>query len=408
MFEIKKILSQYITDKDELETNNMILDLVDDVSKKEIEPFAREMDRHGVKLENGKVIVHPQVHKIINVLKQNELFGLTVPEKYGGAEMGATIQNTVMERFSRADASTSLYHALQGTAVEMMKKYASEELKEKYFPKIAKGERLVGLLYSEPNSGSDLGSLRTKAVREGDKYIVNGNKIWISSAGIVNSYTTLLQTDPSKGSRGLTAFVIDADQPGFKVDRIEEKLGLHASPTGAIALENAEIPVENMIGEEGKGFSAVLYGLASSRIGIAAQAVGIADAAYRKAVAYASEREQFKTKISDFQANQFKIAEMATRIHLARNYYVYASRLKENEQDFGMEASLAKAYAGDMAQYVTYEAIQLHGGYGFTVEYDVERYYRDARITSIYEGTNEVQRIVIARSEIPKHSKKDN
>jgi alkylation response protein AidB-like acyl-CoA dehydrogenase len=407
MLEIKKILSQYLS-KDDMETYDMILDLVDDVSKKEIEPYAREMDRHGVKLENGKVIVHPQVKKIIEVLTKNELFALTVPEKYGGTGFGATLQNTVMERFSRADASTSLYHALQGTAVEMMKKYASEELKEKYFPKIAKGEQLVGLLYSEPNSGSDLGSLRAKAVLEGDNYVVNGNKIWISSAGVVNAYTTLLSTDPSKGSRGLTAFYIEADQPGFVVDRIEEKLGLHASPTGAIAMENVEIPKENVIGEVNKGFSAVLYGLSSSRIGIAAQAVGIADAAYRKAVAYASEREQFKTKITDFQATQFKIAEMATRIHLARNYYVYASRLKENNQDFGMEASLAKAFAGDMSQQVTYEAIQMHGGYGYTVEYDVERYYRDARITSIYEGTNEVQRIVIARSEIPKYAKKDN
>ena len=401
MDEIKKILRQYLS-KDELEKYCRRIFLI---SKKEIEPYAREMDRFGAKLENGTSKVHPQMSKILQTLAKNEIFGITIPEKHGGSGFGAILQNTVMERLSRADCSSSLFHALQGTAIEMMKEFATEQAKAKYFPKMATGGRLAGLLYSEPNSGSDLGSLRTKAVRNGDEYLVTGNKIWITSAGIVDTYMTLVSTDLSKGSRGLTALILDAKQPGFKIDRIEEKLGIHASPTGAISLKDVRVPIENRMGEEGKGFSVVLWGLSASRIGIAAQATGIADAAYRKAVAYASEREAFKQKLADFQATQWKIADMATKIHMARNYYIYASRLKEKGEDFGMEASVAKVFASEMAQNVAYEAIQIHGGYGFTVDYDVERYYRDARITSIYEGTSEVQRMIISRAEIPKYSK---
>ena len=404
--EIKKILRQHLTE-DEMDTYNMILTMVDDLCKKEIEPYAREMDAYGAKLVNGQPEIHPQMHRIIKLYAENGIFGLLVPEKYGGAGMGATLQNVVMERLSRADASASLFHALQGTAVDTVLKFGTQEAIEKYMPLFASGERRCGLLYSEPNSGSDLGSLKTKAVRDGDHYVLNGNKIWKTQAGLNNTYTTLVSTDPSKGSRGLTAFLLEADQPGFEVVRIEEKLGLHASPTGAISLKDVEVPVENRLGEENKGFSVILHGLSSSRIGIAAQAVGIADAAYRKAIAYAAQREQFKTKIIDFQVTQFKIAEMATKIQLARNYYIYASRLKERHEDFSEESSIAKAFAGDMAQNVCYEAIQIHGGYGFTRDYDVERYYRDARITSIYEGTNEVQRVIISRAEIDKHAAKN-
>ncbi len=402
VYELKKALSPYFS-KEETEINDTILDMVDSVCKEQIEPYAREMDKIGAKMIDGKVVVPPQMNKIVDTFRKNDMFGINAAEKYGGSGLSHTLLNAMIDRVARADSSTGSYLSLQGALVDYITTYGSDELKEKYLPDLAKGKRLGGFLYTESGSGSDLGSVKTKAVREGDKYIINGGKIFITNAGINDTFSFLASTDSSKGSRGLTAFILDArNQPGFKVIRLEDKLGIHASPTGQISLENVEIPVENRLGEENKGLGIILYGLSASRNGVAASAVGIAEAAYRKALQYVNERKQFGTKIIDFQGTQWKIADMVTKIATGRNYYIYSSRLKDMEKDFFREASIAKVYCSEMAQQVCYEAIQMHGGNGYISEYDVERYYRDARIKSIYEGTSEVQRLIIAREEMKK------
>ena len=402
VYELKKALTPYFS-KEETEINDSILDLVDQVCREQIEPHAREMNKIGAQFIDGKVVVPPQMNKIVDTFRKNDLFGINAAVKYEGSGLTHTLLNAMIDRVARADSSTGSYLSLQGALVDYITTYGSEELKEKYLPDLAKGRRLGGFLYTEPGSGSDLGSVKTKAVIEVDKYIINGGKIFITNAGVADTFSFLASTDPSKGSKGLTAFILDArNQPGFKVMRIEDKLGIHASPTGQISLENVEIPVENKLGEENKGLGIILYGLSASRNGVAASAVGIAEAAYRKALQYVNERKQFGQKIIDFQVSQFKIADMATKIATARNYYIYSSRLKDMEKDFFREASMAKVYCSEMAQSVCYEAIQMHGGNGFIAEYDVERYFRDARIKTIYEGTSEVQRLIIAREEMKK------
>ena len=402
VFELKKALSPYFS-KEDTEINDSILDLVDQIGREQIEPHAREMDKIGTKLIDGKVVLPDQMDKIVDTFRKNDLFGLNAAEKYGGSGLTHTLLNAVIERVAQADSSTGSYLSLQGALVDYISTYGSEELREKYLPELAKGKRLGGFLYTEPGSGSDLGSVKTKAVREGDKYIINGGKVFITNAGRADTFSFLASTDPSKGSRGLTAFILDArDQDGFKVARLENKLGIHASPTGQITLENVEIPIENRLGEEDKGLGIILYGLSASRNGVAASAIGIAEAAYRKALQYVNERKQFGQKIIDFQGTQWKIADMATKLSTGRNQYIYSSRLKDLGKDFFKEAAMSKVYCSELAQTVCYEAIQMHGGNGYIAEYDVERYFRDARIKSIYEGTSEVQRLIISREEMKK------
>ena len=396
--EIKNVLQMYFSN-DEQEVNESILDMVDDLCKKEIEPYAREMDQFGAHIDNGVVKVHPQMAKIVELLKKNDIFGLTIPEEYKGSGLSSTLSQGVGERISGADASVGIYLGLQGTISNFLLKSDSPELKEKYLPPIATGDRYGGLLLTEPGSGSDLASVKTKAVLKGDEYIVNGQKIFISNCHVADTLVFLAQTD-----KGLTAFVLDTkDQPGYQIVRLEHKMGIRASPTGVVSLENVTIPVENRIGEEGRGFAKVLNDLAASRIGVASGSTGIADAAYRKALTYANERVQFGRSILKFQANQFKIADMATKINIARNYYIYAAQRVDRGLEFSREASIAKLFASEMVQQVTYDAIQIHGGYGFIVDYDVERYYRDARIQTLFEGTSEIQRLIISREEISRH-----
>jgi alkylation response protein AidB-like acyl-CoA dehydrogenase len=330
--------------------------------------------------------------------------GLAVPEEYEGMGLSFALVNACYERISRADASTSLLFGLQNSSSDVVEHFGTEEAKKTYLPKLARGEKFGGLLFTEPGSGSDLGSLKTKVVDNGDHYLVNGTKNFISNAGIADTFVFLGSTDPEQKAKGLTAFILDTENnPGFKVARIEEKLGLHSNGTGEITMEDVVIPKENILGKPGKGFSVVLYELSAARIGIGAQGVGIADAAYRKAVNYVKTRKQFGRPIESFQATQFKMADLFTKIHTARLAYLVAARMKDRNMDFAEYASIAKLYGSEISQEVTYEAIQMHGGYGYVKEYDVERYYRDARITPIYEGTNEVQRIVISRAEMSKN-----
>jgi len=399
---LKKNLLPFFS-KEETEINNSILDLVDTICQEQIDPFAREMDSIGAKIIDGKVKLPPKMYDIIDTFRKNDLFGLTVPEQFGGSGLTSTLFNAVLERIARSDASSTVPLSLQGALIDYILYYGSTELQEKYLPAMASGESLGGFLYTEPQSGSDLGSVKTKAVKDGDNYIINGSKIFISNAGVSNVFTLLASTDSSKGSNGLTAFILDTrDQPGFKVNRLEKKLGLNASPTGQITMDDVVIPAENRLGQEGKGLGIILFGLSLARITVGSGAVGVADAAYRKAIKYVSERKQFGQRIIDFQGTQWKIADMATKIETARSYYLYASRLKDLKKKFFEEASIAKLYGSEIAQEVCYEAIQMHGGYGFIKDYDVERYYRDVRINTIFDGTSEIQKLIIFRDEAQK------
>jgi alkylation response protein AidB-like acyl-CoA dehydrogenase len=402
--EIKSGLKTYLS-KEEYEIAETILIMVNKVCTNEIEPFSREMDQFGTKMEKGLISIHPQVTKIIKTFKKNDLFGLTIPEQYNGSGLNAIIGYAVSERINQADSSLR-YMGLQSTIVDFIEYSKSAVLKEKYLPDLASGNRFGGLLLTESQSGSDLGSVKSRAVLEGDKYIVNGQKIFITNCHVADTLVFLASTDPSKGRKGLTAFVLDAkNQPGYKVEGIEHKLGIRACPTGTVNLDNIEIPMENRIGEEGHGFSIVLNVLTASRIGVAAGATGVAQAAYLKSLLYAHERQQFGQSVLKFQVNQFKVADMATKIHLARTAYMMAAKLKDQGRDFSTSASIAKLYASEIAQQVTYDAIQLCGGYGFIEDYDVERYYRDVRITTLFEGTSEIQREIISRNEIKKYTR---
>ena len=406
MKDLFQILATFGYSAEEAEQNEMVLNLLDEICKKEIEPYALEMDQTGCTYDpnTGEVNYPPQTYKILDALKKNDLMGLAIPEKYEGFGLSFTLVNACYERISRADAGSSLLFGLQNSASDVLETFGTEEAKEYYLPKLVTGEKIGGLLFTEPGSGSDLGSLKTKAIDNGDQYLINGSKNFITNAGIADTFIFLASTDPEKGSKGLTAFILDTEKnPGVKISRIEEKLGLHSNATGELTFEDAVIPKRNMLGEIGRGFSIVLYELSAARIGIGAQAVGIADAAYRKSASYVKTRKQFGRPIESFQATQFKLADMYTKIHTARTAYLIAARMKDLKQDFSEYASIAKLYGSEIAQEVCYEAIQLHGGYGYVKDYDVERYYRDVRITPIYEGTNEVQRIVISRAEMKKN-----
>jgi len=406
MKDLYQVLSTFGFTKEESEENEMILDLMDEICKKEIEPYALDMDEIGCTHDpsTGEVKYHPQTYKILKKLAESDLMGLAIPEKYEGVGLSFALVNACYERISRADASTSLLFGLQNSSSDVLEHFGTEEAKQFYLPKLARGTKFGGLLFTEPSSGSDLGSLKTKVVDNGDHYLVNGSKNFITNSGIADTFIFLGSTEPEKKSKGLTAFILDTENnPGARISRIEDKLGLHANATGEIVLEDAVIPKSNLLGSLGKGFSVVLYELSAARIGIGAQGVGIADAAYRKAVNYVKSRKQFGRSIESFQVTQFKMADLYTKIHTARLAYLAAARMKDNDLNFSQAASIAKLYGSEISQEVTYEAIQMHGGYGYIKEYDVERYYRDARITPIYEGTNEVQRIVIARAEMSKN-----
>lgn len=406
MKDLLNVISTLSFSKQEMEENTMILNLLDEICIKDIEPYAQDMDKTGCKYDgnSGRVVWPDQTYKILEQLKKNDLLGLAIPEEYNGFGRSFTLNNACYERISRADAGTSLLFGLQNSASDVLETFGTEEAKQYYLPKLASGEKIGGLLFTEPGAGSDLGSLKTRVEDNGDHYLVNGSKNFISNSGIANTFIFLASTDPEKGSKGLTAFILDTDDnKGARITRIEEKLGLHSNATGEILLEDAVIPKANLLGEINRGFSIVLYELSAARIGIGAQGVGIADAAYRKSANYVKTRKQFGRPLESFQITQFKLADMFAKIHTARVAYLSAARMKDHKMDFSEYASIAKLYGSEIAQQVTYEAIQLHGGYGYIRDYDVERYYRDARITPIYEGTNEVQRIVISRAEMKKN-----
>jgi alkylation response protein AidB-like acyl-CoA dehydrogenase len=335
------------------------------------------------------------------VRKMAELgfMGMMVSERYGGAGLDTIAYVLAMIEISRADASAGVIMSVNNSLVCWgLEEYGSDGQKEKYLRDLASGKKLGAFALSEPEAGSDATNQRTTAQRDGDMYVLNGTKNWITNGSTADVVLVMAATDRSKGAKGVSAFIVEKNTPGFSVAKKERKLGIRSSDTVSLSFQECRVPAENRIGEEGFGMKFALKTLDGGRIGIAAQAVGIAQASLDAAVRYSKERKAFDHPIAEFQGIQFKLAEMATNLEAARLLTLQAALLKDQRREYGAAAAMAKLFASRVAVENALEAIQIHGGYGYVREYHVERYLRDAKITEIYEGTSEIQRIVIARS----------
>jgi alkylation response protein AidB-like acyl-CoA dehydrogenase len=361
--------------------------LARDVARAEIEPNAAEWDRE-----------HRFPRELYGKLAELGLMGVCIPEEYGGAGADFSSYILVLEELSRADAGVGVTVAVHTSAVSLpILRFGTDEQRSRFVPPLARGEVLGAFALTVPDSGSDAGSLRTRAEPEGDGWTISGSKQWVTNGADAGTFLVFARTDPETAdSRGVSAFILDADH--VRVTREEEKLGLNSSSTVDLVLEGAHVPGDRLLHEQNGGFAVAMTTLDGGRIGIAAQALGIAQAAYDVARAYALERQQFGRRIAEFQAIQWKLADMATEIDAARLLVYRAAWLKDQGEPHTEAGAKAKLFASEMARRQTAEAIQVLGGYGYTKEFPVERYYRDAKITEIYEGTSEIQRLVIARS----------
>jgi len=375
------------------EEHEMIRQAARDFARNEIAPIAAEFD------ESGEFPYE-------TIMKMGEMgfMGIEVPEEYGGAGMDTLAYVLALEEISKADASHGTIMSVNNSLYcHGLLKFGTEEQKQKFIQPVASGQAIGAYSLTEPMSGSDASTMRSRAEREGDSYIINGRKSWVTSAPVANYIVLFSMTDPQVGHKGITAFLIETDQPGFSRGKKEPKLGIRASATSEIVFDDYRVPVENRLGEEGQGFKIAMTVLDAGRIGIGAQALGIAEAAYEASVAYAKEREAFGKKIGEFQGIGFKLADMKTSIEASRllvyNAAVAKERAKESGDRFTLEASIAKLHASETAVFVTNAAVQIHGGMGYSKELPIERYFRDAKVTEIYEGTSEIQRLVIARLE---------
>ena len=334
------------------------------------------------------------------VMKMGELgfMGMMVDPKYNGGGMDTLSYVIAMEELSKIDASASVSMSVNNSLVCWgLEKYGTEAQKQKYLTRLASGEVLGAFCLSEPEAGSDATSQKTSAELNGDQYILNGTKNWITNGSSASIYLVIAQTDASKGHKGISVFIVEKGWEGFVIGKKEDKLGIRGSDTHSLMFTDVKVPVENRIGDEGFGFTFAMETLNGGRIGIAAQALGIAAGAYELSLAYSKERKAFGKPISQHQAIQFKLADMATQIEAARLLVYKAAWLKDQGEDYAHASAMAKLYASEVAMSVTIEAVQVHGGYGYVKEYHVERLMRDAKITQIYEGTSEIQRIVISR-----------
>ncbi|MGG5768524.1 acyl-CoA dehydrogenase AcdA [Bacillus wiedmannii] len=369
------------------EEHEMIRKMVRDFAKNEVAPTAAERDEE----ERFDRALFDQMAEI-------GLTGIPWPEEYGGIGSDYLAYVIAIEELSRVCASTgvtlSAHTSLAGWPIF---KFGTEEQKQKFLRPMAEGTKIGAYGLTEPSSGSDAGGMRTTAKRDGDHYILNGSKIFITNGGIADIYVVFALTDPESKQRGTSAFIVESDTPGFSVGKKESKLGIRSSPTTEIMFEDCRIPVENLLGEEGQGFKVAMQTLDGGRNGIAAQAVGIAQGALDASVEYARERHQFGKPIAAQQGIGFKLADMATDVEAARLLTYQAAWLESEGLPYGKESAMSKVFAGDTAMKVTTEAVQVFGGYGYTKDYPVERYMRDAKITQIYEGTQEIQRLVISR-----------
>ncbi|MDJ0341275.1 acyl-CoA dehydrogenase family protein [Streptomyces sp. H10-C2] len=378
------------------EEHDMLRDSVRSLAEAKIAPFATEVDEEGR---------FPQ--EALDALITADLHAVHVPEAYGGAGADALATVIVIEEVARVCASSSLIPAVNKLGSLPVILSGSEELKKKYLGPLAKGDAMFSYALSEPEAGSDAAGMKTRAVRDGDFYVLNGVKRWITNAGVSEYYTVMAVTDPEKRSKGISAFVVEKADEGVSFGAPEKKLGIKGSPTREVYLDNVRIPADRMIGDEGTGFATAMKTLDHTRVTIAAQAIGIAQGALDYAKGYVHERKQFGKAIAEFQGVQFMLADMAMKLEAARQLTYAAAAKSERisaggkDEDLTFFGAAAKCFASDVAMEVTIDAIQLLGGYGYTRDYPVERMMRDAKITQIYEGTNQVQRIVMARN-LPK------
>ncbi|MFG3612862.1 acyl-CoA dehydrogenase [Rummeliibacillus stabekisii] len=363
--------------------------------QKMVRDFAREVIAPQVdQLEKGEF-----PRDILAQMGELGLMGITAPAAYGGSEMDFTSYIIAIHELSKVSAVIGVIlsvHTSVGTNPILY--FGTEEQKKRYVPKLASGEYLGAFCLTEPSAGSDAGSLKTKAVKHGDYYELNGSKVFITNGGEADVYIVFASTDPIQGTKGISAFIVDKDTPGLVIGKNEKKMGLHGSKTVQLTFEQMQVPAENLLGEEGEGFKIAMANLDVGRIGIAAQSLGIAEAALDESVRYANERVQFGKPIAANQGVSFKLADMGTAVEAARLLVYRAAHLRSLGKPCRTEASMAKLFASKTAVEVTTEAIQVFGGYGYTEDYPVERYFRDAKVTEIYEGTSEIQRMVISRS----------
>lgn len=374
--------------------HKMIRDAARDFAQKEIAPVAAEFD------ESGEF-----PHATIKKMGELGFMGIEVPQEYGGAGMDTLAYVLALEEICKVDASHGVIMSVNNSLYAYgLLKFGTEEQKKKFITPVASGKVIGAYSLTEPMSGSDAGAMKSRATRDGDFYILNGRKSWVTSGPVADYVVVFMMTDPDKKQKGISAFLVDAKTSGFMRGKKEPKLGIRASATSELIFEDCRVPVENRLGAEGDGFKIAMTVLDAGRIGIAAQALGIAEAAYEAARQYAGEREAFGQKIGQFQGTGFKIADMKTRIEASRLLIYNVALAKENSkasgERFSLEASMAKLFASETAMFCAHQAVQIHGGIGYSKELPVERYFRDAKITEIYEGTSEIQRLVISRAEL--------
>ena len=367
-------------------TQQLFLQMIREFAEKEVKPLAAEID-------DEERFPAETIEKMARL----GIMGIPVPKEYGGAGGDNVLYTMAVEELSRVCATTGVVvSAHTSLCCAPIMEHGTEEQKRKYLPKLASGEWIGAFGLTEPNAGTDASAQQTTAVREGDHYVLNGNKIFITNASAANVFIIMAMTDKSQGTRGISAFIVERDFPGFSVGKKEKKLGIRGSATCELIMENCIVPAENLLGKEGKGFSIAMKTLDGGRIGIASQALGIAQGAMDETVKYTKERKQFGKPIAKFQNTQFQMADLETRIQAARLLVRRAAWKKDRKEPYSADAAMAKLFAAETAMDMTTKAVQFHGGYGYTREYPVERMMRDAKITEIYEGTSEVQRMVIA------------
>lgn len=376
------------------EEHKMLRDAARDFAQKEVAPIAAEFD------ESGEF-----PHVTIKKMGALGFMGIEIPEQYGGAGMDSLSYVLALEEICKVDASHGVIMSVNNSLYcHGILKFGTEEQKKKFITPIASGQAIGAYSLTEPQSGSDAGTMKSRATREGDFYVLNGRKSWVTSGPVADYFVVFMMTDPNKKQKGVTAFLVDGKTPGLVRGKKEPKLGIRASATSELIFEDCRIPAENRLGEEGEGFKIAMTVLDAGRIGIATQALGIAEAAYEAARQYAGQREAFGQPIGAFQGTGFKLADMKTRIEASRLLIYNAAIAKEKSKGsngrYSLEASMAKLFASETAMFVTHQAVQIHGGMGYSKELPVERYFRDAKITEIYEGTSEIQRLVISRLEL--------
>ena len=367
-------------------TDQLFLQMIREFAEKEVKPLAAEIDE-----------TERFPEETVKKMAALGLMGIPVPKEYGGAGGNNILYTMAVEELSRVCATTGVILSAHTSLCEApILEHGTQEQKEKYLPKLASGEWLGAFGLTEPNAGTDASAQQTTAVLEGDHYVLNGSKIFITNGSHAHVYIIFAMTDKSKGTKGISAFIVERDYPGFSVGKKEKKMGIRGSATCELIMENCIVPKENLLGAEGKGFAIAMKTLDGGRIGIASQALGIAQGALDETVKYVKERKQFGKPLSKFQNTQFQLADLATKIDASRLLVRKAAWKKDRKENYSADAAMAKLFAAETAMETTTKAVQMHGGYGYTREYPVERMMRDAKITEIYEGTSEVQRMVIA------------